>query len=135
MKNKLVPCILFNKTNFLYPRGLRVVTMSDRVTKLESGDWDTGPVDALRGPSPEKVDREAALDAREKAIEEREEAAANDVPRLDDKVEEVPVVSHRKSVINMTVPELTILAAEKNITIEDNWIRKDLLRAIKDYKE
>ena len=51
MAKKRVPTIIFNDGAYKYPKGLRVVDEDELDTKFESGEWNTGPVDAAKNKS------------------------------------------------------------------------------------
>ena len=107
MKKKTVPCILFNESYCVYPRGRRVTDQDERDAMINSGEWNTGPVDAAKEAPAKKADPKKA--ASKKAAPKK--------------------VAPKKS-----IDELIMEAENLGIAVDPEWTEKDLIKANEDKK-
>jgi hypothetical protein len=147
MARKKVPAIVFNNSNFIYPNGLRVNDEDELAEKLESGDWNTGPVDAKKGTGEAKAKKAELSDSEKRA----EIARLNSELGKDDKTEDLGKTdpgkaidpgkpdtaktdSTKKPLSHMNITELVAEAEVIKLTVDENWTKTELYNAIKKKK-
>ena len=150
MAKKKIPAIIFNKTNYKYPKGLRVVDENELYEKLTSGDWDTGPVDKIR-PERKSKSREIKILSNEEKqalinkysselgvfeevdiIDDSKEKMKNAPP---EQTEPAKKTQPEKYLSHMNLSELFKKAGEFDIKINENWTRTELMNVIRKYQK
>ena len=147
MKKKKVPSMVFNDGDYKYPHGLRVTDEDELDIKLKSGDWDTGPVDKLKNPIKKKKSadekRAEILRLQEELDEEPEPEPGkkkdNPEPGRENTEKPEPMKKPtkepgKKSLSQMTVPELLKVAEGITLKVDEDWTRTQLYNAIKKKK-
>jgi len=141
VKKKKVPAILFNDTNFRYPKGMKVLSEDELDIRLKSGEWNTGPVDEKNSGGVEAI-KTKELSQSEKRAEiarlqaELGEEDTKEEPADPEKPKEEPVKVEltKKPLSHMNISELIGEADAIGMKVNEEWTKTQLYEAIKKRK-
>lgn len=153
MTKKKIPAIIFNKTDYKYPKGLKITDEDELAEKLSSKEWNTGPVDKMRPKRKDKKPVEKVLTDKEKqdlinqyshdlgldvSTEVDLDTDKNDTTN-DDKDPVVDTTEKEgkkeKYLSHMNLPELIQKAMDIDLAIDENWNKTELMNAIREHEK